>query len=444
MSVRTITMIVGVLAISQSGFAGQLTSTSTVSPTIAQYYDRQRGMSLDEAIEMAIAREPALRASRTDVEVARGTRTQAGLRPNPSVSFEWRDEPSGTDNQSTISVQWPLDLFRRAGRVHVADREIAVAELSALDQERTTRADVRTRFGDVLSSVRRLSVLEQLIDAIGRQRDLLRARVEQGATPPLERDLVEVELRRLEPERLLELGRIESALIGLKRAVGLEPATPLLVRESLEDVVERETRSISTAADSAPRASERTDVREAAARIATAEAKVERAERDGRIDVSLFGSYQRMDTGFPQFGIGSNGSLERIRSVFHYVAGGAMVTIPLSNRNQGEIAAARAEQTRAIANHEAIRLSAQSEAAATRVLDQRTHEAAQALSGETRALARRNLDIVGQSYALGRMTVFDVLAEQRRFLEVERAYTDALDAAFHARTLLLQAQGGVR
>ena len=444
MSVRTIKTAVVALAIAHSASAGQLASPSPVPAMVKQYYDPQRGISLDEAIEMAIAREPTLRAARADIDVARGTRTQAGLRPNPSVSFEWRDEPSGTDNQAMISVQWPLDLFRRSGRTNVADREVAIAELSVLDRERITRADVRARFGDVLGGIRRLTLLEQLLDAIRRQRDLLRARVEQGASPPLERDLIEVELRRLEPERVLQVGRVESALFSLKRALGLEATAPLLVRDSLEDIVGREARSAPTVVDSATQIDERADVREAAARIASADARVDRAEREGRFDVSLFGSYQRMDAGFPQLGIGSTGGPERVRGVFHYVAGGAMVTIPIANRNQGEVTAARAEHARAMANHEAARLTAESEMAAARAMDQRTHEAAQAYTAEARALARGNLDVVGQSYALGRMTVFDVVAEQRRFLEGELAYSDALDAAFQARTLLLQAQGGVR
>jgi outer membrane protein TolC len=59
-------------------------------------------------------------------------------------------------------------------------------------------------------------------------------------------------------------------------------------------------------------------------------------------------------------------------------------------------------------------------------------------------LARQNLTIVGQSYELGRVTVFDVLAEQRRYLDVERAYTEALSAAYEARTALNRALGGVR
>jgi len=216
------------------------------------------------------------------------------------------------------------------------------------------------------------------------------------------------------------------------------------VRDSLDDIVQREAGAMSAAADSPEQIDERADVREAAARIAAAEAKVDRAERDGRIDVSLFGSYQRMDAGFPQFGIGATGNLERVRSVFHYVSGGAMLTIPLFNRNQGDVAAARAEQARATAAHEAARLSAQSEAASARALDRRAHEAAQLFSAEAKDLARKNLEVVSQSYALGRVTVFDVLAEQRRFLDIELAYSDALRAAFDARTALLEAQGGVR
>jgi len=118
-----------------------------------------------------------------------------------------------------------------------------------------------------------------------------------------------------------------------------------------------------------------------------------------------------------------------------------MLTVPLFNRNQGEVAAARAEQTRATAAHEAARLSAQSEVASARALDRRAHEAALLFGAAARTLARTNLEVVTQSYALGRVTVFDVLAEQRRFVEIELAYVDALRTAFDARTSLLQSRG---
>jgi cobalt-zinc-cadmium efflux system outer membrane protein len=58
-----------------------------------------------------------------------------------------------------------------------------------------------------------------------------------------------------------------------------------------------------------------------------------------------------------------------------------------------------------------------------------------------RPLARRNLDTVRETYQLGRATVFDVLAEQRRYLETERAYTEALSDAYASRVSLGRARG---
>ena len=67
-----------------------------------------------------------------------------------------------------------------------------------------------------------------------------------------------------------------------------------------------------------------------------------------------------------------------------------------------------------------------------------------AYSAGAQTLARQNLTVVSHSYDLGRVTVFEVLAEQRRYLDVERAYTEALTAAYKARTALKRALGGVR
>jgi outer membrane protein TolC len=77
-------------------------------------------------------------------------------------------------------------------------------------------------------------------------------------------------------------------------------------------------------------------------------------------------------------------------------------------------------------------------------VDRRAREALDLYSAGARALAQRNLDVVRQTYGLGRATVFDVLAEQRRYLAFEEAYTEALRLAYEARTSLLSARGEVR
>ena len=412
-------------------------------PVAQQYVDPVNGLSLEQAVARALEQEPSLRAARSEIDVARGMRLQASLRPNPTISFERREEPAGTDNQTMIAVEWPLDLFRRSGRVAVADREIGVTELAVADQERLLAAEVRMRYGDVVRALRDLAILDELVATTRRQHELLRSRVEEGATPPLERDLLDVELRRLESDRLLQAGRTEAALFELKRVLGMRAEASLAVRDTLEDLVRRESPAAAPPSDTSALLDQRADVREAAARVAVADAKIERAQAEGRFDVSLFANYMRMDAGFPQRGFTPDAGLERIRGVFHYVSAGAMITVPVLNRNQGEVAAARAEHAGAESAYEAARLAADAELAAARARDERARQAVGAYTG-AQTLARQNLTVVGQSYELGRVTVFDVLAEQRRYLDVERAYTDALRVAYEARTALNRALGGVR
>jgi outer membrane protein, heavy metal efflux system len=415
------------------------------SPSAARHVDPVNGLSLDQAIARALEEEPSLRAARSQIDIARGMREQSSLRPNPTVSFERREEPRGMDNQTMVSLEWPLDLFRRDARVAVADRQVAAAELAVADRRRLLIANVRARYGEILAVLRELRLFDDLVAATERQHDLLRARVDEGATAPLDRDLVTVELRRLESERLLQAGRVEAALVELKRVLGMQPGTPLMVRDTLEDVVLRESATTALPAAEVPSVIEqRADVRESAAQIEIAGAKIERAEREGRFDVNLFANYSRMNSGFPQLGVAPTGGLTPIRSVFHYVAAGAMVTVPLRNRNQGELAAARAEQSGAALTHEAARLTAETELAAARTRDDYARQAVKVYGNGAQGLARQNLAVVEQSFQLGRVTVFDVLTERRRYIEVERGYTDALRAAFEARTALNQAIGDGR
>jgi outer membrane protein, heavy metal efflux system len=412
------------------------------SPSAARHVDLVNGLSLDQAIARALDQEPSLRAALSQIDVARGMREQSSLRPNPTVSFERREEPQGKDNQTMVSLEWPLDLFRRDARVTVADRQVSAAELAVADRRRLLIAAVRARYGEVLAALRDLRLFDDLVAASARQHDLLRARVDEGATAPLDRDLVTVELRRLESERLLQTGRVEVALVELKRVLGMQPSAILMVRDTLEDVVLRESAPAALqAADMTTIIDQRADVRESAAQVEIAAAKIDRAEREGRFDVNLFANYSRMNSGFPQLGVAPTGGLTPIRSVFHYVTAGAMVTVPLRNRNQGELASARAEQSGAALTHEAARLTAETELAAARTRDDYARQAVTIYGSGAQGLARQNLAVVEQSFQLGRVTVFDVLTERRRYIDVERGYTDALRAAFEARTALNQAIG---
>jgi cobalt-zinc-cadmium efflux system outer membrane protein len=410
------------------------------APLASQYVDPVNGTTLDQAIQQALDREPSFRAARTEIDVARGVERQAALRANPTVSLERREQVAGADTESMAALQWPLELFRRGPRIEVAARERAVVELTVADRARLLAADARARYGELLVAIRDLSVLDELVASVARQHDLLSARVAEGASPALDRDLLEVELRRWQADRLLQAGRTDAALLALKRALGLAPDSAFTVRDDLVTAVVTETPARLSHAP----VDQRADVQAAAARIVVAEARGDLARRGGRFDVGLFASYSRMQAGFMQRGFGPDGHLEPVGGTMHYLSGGVMLMLPLFDRNQGDIAAAAAQRAGATAALEATRLEAASELASAQAADARARAAVGLLSGGARDLALRNLDIVRQTYALGRATVFDVLAEQRRYLEFERAYTDALRMAFEARTALLKASGGVR
>jgi cobalt-zinc-cadmium efflux system outer membrane protein len=439
MSTRiTFVTIMNVLSLSLIGQA----QTQQTAPATSSYVDPVGGLTLNDAIGRALEREPGLRASRAQIDITRGLREQAALRPNPSLSFAQQEEPGGADNQTRVEVQWPLDLFRKTGRVGVADREVDVAQHAAADRERTLAADVRLAYGQVAAAVRTVTVTDQLLEATSRQLTLIASRVEQGATPPLDRDMVRVEDQRLQAERSLQVGAVERRLVELKRLLGMPPDASLTLRTGLEDLVRQEVAPATNTAQVS--AVTRPDVQEAEARVRVAEAQIDRAQREGRPDMSLFGMYMRMDAGFPQQGISSTGGLEPIRSVFHYMSIGAVVTLPVLNRNQGAVAAAQAARTSAAAQVEATQFMAQSEIAAARLRDAQARRALDAYSADAIALARQNLIAVRQTYDLGRGTLLDVLNEQRRYLDVERAYTDVLREAYEARETLKTALGEIR
>jgi cobalt-zinc-cadmium efflux system outer membrane protein len=336
-----------------------------------------------------------------------------------------------------IGVEWPLELFRRRPRVAVADAELRVAEFEEGDVRRQLAVAVSAAYGDAIAAVRQLAVLDEVLAAATNQLELLRARAAQGAVPALERDMVDVEVRRIQAERLVHAGRADRALVRLKRLLGMTPAATLRTTQSLEELV-------APPSAGGPPAAARPDILAAEARVRVDEQRVEAARSEGRSDVSLFASYMRMDAGFPQQGFGSGGALERVRGRFNYFTAGAMVTLPLWNRQQGTVAAAAAARQGAEARLEAARLTVAAEVAEAQAWYERARRAVSLYADGIRPLARRNLDIVRETYQLGRATIGEVLAEQRRYLEVERAYTDALADAYAARVSLNSATGDLR
>jgi cobalt-zinc-cadmium efflux system outer membrane protein len=188
----------------------------------------------------------------------------------------------------------------------------------------------------------------------------------------------------------------------------------------------------------------RPDIRLAEAQLALTSARGDLVRLEAKPDVSLGGSYMRMNTGFALFGLDSSGARMPIRGVFHNLSIGATVTLPWRDRRQGDIAAAVAQTQAARHELEARRIAASAEIDVARVRVQNLEQALAIYGNGLRALAVKNLEVVRQSYELGRATLLDVLNEARRYLDIETSYTDVLVDTLLARSDLASAMGATR
>ena len=408
----------------RAGAMGMLVAVLASASLEAQEH---AGWTLARLLEHARAHEPTLRAARLEVQIIEAELQQAELRANPRVEIEHRQVPGGMDRQTMATAAIPLELFRRGPRAAAARANVAVASAMAEERERNLLLDVHMAYSRYLVATRRLSVLDELIDQGRRTLSLLESRAAAGAIPRLERDQASVDVSRLEATRAVTAGAVESALVELRRSIGLEAGTPMTIADTLESAIAwTEIDAALLGPGAAMPVGDRSDLRVALAQVGVETARREQAKSEGRFDVAVFGGYMRMRSGFPQLGLDPTGVPVPIEATFNNVVVGAMIDVPLFNRNQGTIAAAELRAVAARHTADARRLAAAAELDVARARLRGAAASVRAFTKELRQTARRNVDVLLESYALGRNTRLEVAAEQQRYLEVEMAYGEAL------------------
>jgi cobalt-zinc-cadmium efflux system outer membrane protein len=395
-------------------------------------------MTVDQLVARALADNPDLRASRAEVEAAVARVRQAGLRPNPMLDLGGQ-KAIGTDNNLMIGFTWPLDRGgRKEGRVTVAEREVDMKRAQVLDRERRLVADVRMKAGDYFAARRNLGVTDDLVGVNQDALRLVRDRVREGAQPALEENLMLVEVNRLEATRHVQASRVDIAALQLRLLAGMAPDAPLSLRGDLATVAAPPDRR--EALDRALAA--RPDVTAARAESATARARIRKEEAEARWDASVNVGYQRQDFGFMLNGITDSGAMRPIQDVFHYFGAGITITLPVRNRNQGNIAAAEAEARAADRRVEFMELMIRQEVEAAFAQYDAALRSRAIYERGVREIAARNLDVVRKTYGLGRGSLLDVVAEQRRYIDVENGYTDVLKQVFDAAVEIERGVGG--
>src|SRR3989442_6873175 len=329
--------------------------------SLTKYFDPQEGITVDQAVAYALEHNGELLAARKEIDAASALVKQAALRANPKVDVSLAKNITGTDNNITVNGMLPLELGgRRPARIRVAERELEMRRQDVANRERMLAADVRAKFGEALAAILKLGFDEDQIATSQRGYNLVAARVTEGGTAPLEQNMVLVELNRLRSMRETAEGKTQIEMLELRNLIGMAPDELLRLRGDFNDVIT----PLSPLAEATTRAlSERPDLKLAKAAENFAEARIEQAHSEGRLDGSLIAGYQRMDFGYPLNAINDAGQLRPIQGTFHYFTVGVSLDLPVRNKNQGAIEAAIAEAEGAKRRREFLELTVRREEA---------------------------------------------------------------------------------
>jgi len=168
-------------------------------PTTPAAPARATVLTLETAIDTALADSPELRASSSRIEAAQGRAAQARLWPNPELTVAAEDIParsgSFSDSKSTLGVAQRVPYPGKKkldGQVGAAGTRVAEAEW-ALRRLELVR-DVKAAFFRVLAAERLVAVSRELAAVAESSATTARKRVEAGAAADQEQLRAEIQL----------------------------------------------------------------------------------------------------------------------------------------------------------------------------------------------------------------------------------------------------------
>lgn len=360
-------------------------------------------LTLQQALEEAEARSPAIIAARARVEATEARIRQAGFRENPELSVEVENflgtgELSGfRGTETTVALNQRLDLGgRRRARVTAARAELAAEQLRLAIAHADLAQSVREQFARAVTARERLRIAsenEQRARELARVAGIL---VQEGREPPLRG--IRARSAAAQAGAELEAARAE------ERASRGTLASLFGVTQVPENVVG----SLLDLQPTTIAPEESLEVRLAEAERIRAEAEVGQELAGARLD--------------PAIGLGVRHTRETGDVA---LVGGISMPLRIFDRNQGNIAAARAGVRAAEANLASVTASARVRAQNAIINVEAAQARVEALEGAAVPEAAEALRLAQLSYREGRATLLELLDAQEAFRSVEAALVDA-------------------
>ncbi|MFA1025938.1 Heavy metal RND efflux outer membrane protein [Pseudomonas syringae pv. helianthi] len=378
-----------------------------------------QGISLAQALEAAFARNPELAAAQWEIGVAEGDRQQAGLIPNPVVSWEVEDTRRETST-TTVMLSQALELGgKRGARIEAASKGQDAARLELERRGNELRAEVVQAFYAAARAQAGLDLARQSRTLAERGLQVAEGRVRAGKVSPVEATRAQVQLAETD----LLVRRAETLKINSNRELARTTGSPVAAFERL-DYTDLSPGKRPPTAKILTAINQSAELRLAQAQIEQREATLgsERAKRIPDLTVSVGSQYSREER-------------ERVNVV------GLSMPLPLFDRNQGNVLAAsrRADQSRDLRNAVELKLRTQTQSA----LDQWSTAAQEVESFDQVILpaAQRAVDTATRGFEMGKFGFLEVLDAQRTLISARSQYLESLATATEARVAVERIHG---
>jgi outer membrane protein, heavy metal efflux system len=388
-------------------------------------------ITLDQAIDLALAHNHSLQATRTTILQNQAQEITANLRPNPTLGLDSQFVPffspqdfSGENlneiQQFDVGISYLFERGRkRQHRLQAARDATAVTRAQVADAERTLAFNVGQQFVSVLLAESTLEFALQDLKGFQQTVDISELQLKAGYIG--EGDYLKIKLQLLQFQTDVSSARLAKvqALVGLREFLGYTavPADYDVVGDleyhplkgNLEDLQARALR-------------ERPDFRAAELGITAAQSQIQLAKANAKVDVN--GTYDFTHV-----------SGENTASIF------ANFALPIFDRGQGEIARTgyvlRQAQEQELSASDTVLSDVSNAYEAVRSND----EIVQLYTSGYLKQAQDSRDISEYAYKRGAASLLDFLDSERSYRSIQLAYRQALAAYMTALEQLKEAEG---
>lgn len=300
------------------------------------YVTRAEGQSvkltLQEAGQRFATCNLELIAERYNIDIAEAEVIQARLFENPVISLEQnvynrlngKYFDVGKEGEAVVEIEQLIYIAGQRNkrvRVEKLNKEMAVYQFEEV--LRTLRSELNSKFIEIYYTRKSLSVYDKEIDYLERLLEAMKEQNEKGNISLLEKSRIQALLLSLQQERndalnqLIALQGDMRLLLGLEADEAFEPVFDASVLKQMD------TGAVSFA-ELSERLAGRPDMKMARTNIQVSRANVSLQKSLAFLEVSLKGSYDRAGN-----------------FCDNYFAVGLSISVPVFNRNQGNIKSAR-------------------------------------------------------------------------------------------------------